>query len=368
MRVVGYPADLFGCGYYRLILAANVLRAQGHDVIIIPPGPDSQKYGVTGDMRGEVMVDAHVPPGTDVVVLQRVSHARLAMAIPLLRKKGVSVVIDVDDDLQHIHPSNPAFAYLHPKTKTDHAWSYCYDACRDASLVTVSTPALLDRYAPHGRGMVLPNCVPILYQEIPRQDSDRVGWGGSLRSHPDDLDVLGNAILRHGAPFHVVGPAAGIGAKLGIPDDRVNATDTLPINLWPVGLSKLGIGLAPLADTRFNRAKSWLKTVEMSGVGVPWIASPRVEYRKLHAQEPAAGLLADSPSAWLKAIRTYTYHPEARVEASEAGRQLAARYSVEANAWRWAEAWERAYLTDHATRPARQPATPRRSPLGLPVT
>lgn len=367
MRTVCYPADLYGCGWYRVILAANVLRAQGHDVIVIPPGPDSQKYGVTGDMRGDEMVDAHVPPGTDVVVMQRVSHARLAMAIPLLRKKGVSVVIDVDDDLQHIHPSNPAFAYLHPKTRTDHAWKYCYDACRDASLVTVSTPALLARYAPHGRGVVLPNCVPSLYQELPREDSDRVGWGGSLRSHPDDLDVLGNAIVKHGAPFHVVGPADGIAAKLGIPDSMVIATDTLPINLWPVGLSKLGIGLAPLADTRFNVAKSHLKIMEMSGLGVPWIASPRAEYKRLHAEAPDAGMLAYSQREWLAAIRAYASSPQRRAEASEAGRALAQLYSVELNAWRWAEAWERAYLTDHATRPARV-AAPRRSPLGLPVT
>jgi hypothetical protein len=338
-------------------------------VVIVPPGPDTASYGVTGDMRDDVMVDAHVPPGTDVVVLQRVSHRRLAMAIPLLRKKGISVVIDVDDDLQHIHPSNPAFAMLHPKSANEFAWKYCYDACRDASLVTVSTPALLARYAPHGRGAVLPNCVPELFLDIPREDSDLVGWGGSLRSHPDDLQVMGNAVRRHGAPFHVVGPADGIADTLGIPSDRVVATGTLPINMWPVGLSKLGVGLAPLSDTRFNAAKSHLKLIEQSGLGVPWIASPRVEYQKLHAIQPDAGILADTPNDWLKALRALTSDPRRRQDASAAARQLAANYLVERNAWRWAEAWETAYLTDHAVRPARVPllAKPARSPLGLPL-
>jgi len=369
MRVVAYAADLYGCGFYRLILAGNVLRAQGHDVVIVPPGPDSASYGVTGDMRGEEMIDAHVPPGTDVVVMQRVSNSRLAQAVPLLRKKGISVVIDVDDDLQHIHPSNPAFAHLHPRTNTGHAWSYCFDACRDASLVTVSTPALLPRYAPHGRGHVLPNCVPGLFLDLPREDSDRVGWGGSLRSHPDDLQVMGNAVRRLGVPFHVVGPADGIADTLGIDADKVNATGTLPINRWPVGLSALGVGLIPLSDTRFNASKSHLKGIEQSALGVPWVASPRAEYRALHARQPGAGILADTPNDWFKAVRALATDPARRCEASDAARELGRQYLVEDHAWRWAEAWERAYATDHATRPLRVPAAPKpaRSPLGLPL-
>src|SRR5689334_24701002 len=42
---------------------------------------------------------------------------------------------------------------------------------------------------------------------------------------------------------------------------------------WPRALSALGIGLAPLADSTFNRAKSWLKPLEMAAVGVPCVMS-----------------------------------------------------------------------------------------------
>lgn len=370
MRIVAYPADMFGCGFYRLILAGNVLKAQGHDIVIIPPGPKSATHGVSGDMRDNKMLDAHVPAGTDLIVMQRVSHHHLAQAVPLLRKKGVSVVIDVDDDLQHIHPSNPAFANLHPRTKTDHAWKYCFDACRDASMVTVSTPALLPRYAPHGRGLVIPNCVPAMFLDLPREDSDRVGWGGSLRSHPDDLQVLGSSIARHDGMFHVVGPGDGIADTLGVPADRVTATGTLPISMWPVGLSKLGIGLIPLSDTRFNSAKSHLKGIEQSALGVPWIASPRAEYVRLYNRQPDAGMLADTPGEWLKAIRALARNPARRAEASAAGRAMVSdHYLVEQNAWRWAEAWDLAYRQDHATRTAYVAANPKpaRSPLGLPL-
>ena len=49
-------------------------------------------------------------------------------------------------------------------------------------------------------------------------------------------------------------------------------------------VAKLGIGVAPLADTKFNAAKSWLKMAEMAALGVPCVVSPRAEYMRLHEQ------------------------------------------------------------------------------------
>ena len=97
MKVVAYCADASGCGWFRIMLPMKVLQAQGHDVHFIPPGTPAT-YGVSGDMEDDRMVDAHIPFDADVVVMQRVSSRRLAQAVPLLRAKGVTVVIDVDDD------------------------------------------------------------------------------------------------------------------------------------------------------------------------------------------------------------------------------------------------------------------------------
>jgi hypothetical protein len=36
-----------------------------------------------------------------------------------------------------------------------------------------------------------------------------------------------------------------------------------------------------------------------------------------------------------------------RKELSEAGRAIARQFTIEDNAWRWLEAWERAYQVDH---------------------
>jgi hypothetical protein len=120
-------------------------------------------------------------------------------------------------------------------------------------------------------------------------------------------------------------------------DQPQRALGAVPIRAWPYALASLGIGIAPLADTRFNAAKSWLKPLEMSALGVPWVASPRPEYAALHAA--GAGLLADRPKDWYRQLKALAASTARRVELSEAGRELARLHTIEANAWRWWEVW-----------------------------
>src|SRR3546814_14571764 len=119
----------------------------------------------------------------------------MAQAVAVMRAKGIAVVVDVDDDLSSIHPSNPAWAMHHPVNEGRtvqggrqhlHSWRHLAQACRDATLVTVSTPALLDVYARHGRRHVLFNYLPEHYYGLPRQDSDTIGWPGLFHPHPKD--------------------------------------------------------------------------------------------------------------------------------------------------------------------------------------
>lgn len=282
----------------------------------------------------DVLVDA------DVVVLQRVTHAYMAQAVGVMRAKGVTVVVDVDDDLSSIHPSNPAWAVHRPGAGL-HSWHNLALACRNASLVTVSTPALLDVYARHGRGHVLPNYLPDHYYGLPRTDSDVLGWPGSFHSHPNDPEVVGGAVARlvdEGAQFVMRGDSTGAGRAFGLAADPVGGG--VPIGEWPAAVASLGIGIAPLADTKFNRSKSLLKPLEMSACGVPWVASPSPEYRRLHAM--GAGVLADRPRVWYRELKRLRESAALRQELSEAGRAVAEQLRLSQHAWRWHEAWARA--------------------------
>lgn len=344
MKVITYPADNYGCGHHRVIWPARYLADQGVDVEVVQPAERQLQL----EIRNDRVVKVHLKHEVDVLVLQRVTHLFVQQAIPLLREQGIAVVIDIDDDLATIHPDNPAHDAIHPKwfgkTRNGerhlHSWKVLADACRDATLVTVSTSALLDRYATHGRGVVIHNYLADHYYQQRHDDSALVGWAASLHSHPNDPAVVGPAIARltrEGVQFRVFSELDGVVKAFGLDGDPdwVSSVDLLD---WPKQVAELGVGIAPLADTKFNAAKSWLKPLELAACGVPWVGSPRAEYRRLH--ELGCGFLADRPKDWYKLVKNLVKNPSLRAEASEAGVRVAQQLKLRDHAWRWSEAWD----------------------------
>lgn len=340
MKVYVYPADLGGCGYYRLIWPAKQLQAMGHTVRLMhPKGGKKIEAGLDADGK---MVSVSAPSDADVMVFQRISSRNMVEAIKILRANGIAVVVDVDDDMSAIDQRNPAWSALHPKGGTEYDWNAAVQACMAATYVTVSTDALLGLYAPHGRGMVIRNCVPELFTQMEHEDNEIIGWAGALFSHPDDPSVCGPAmgrIQREGYLFKVVGPTHKIVTAFQLDGDPLG-TGPLPVERWAPEVNKLGVGIAPLKDTRFNMAKSWLKPLEYAALGVPCISSPRNEYRLLHSM--GVGLLADSPKDWYRHAKALLSSESMRDEISARGREVARGWTIEKHAWRWAEAWANA--------------------------
>jgi glycosyltransferase involved in cell wall biosynthesis len=112
-------------------------------------------------------------------------------------------------------------------------------------------------------------------------------------------------------------------------------------------VADLDVGLVPLADNAFNRAKSWLKGLEMAAVGVPFVATPTEQYRALHAE--GMGLLAESPRQWEGLVKRLVRDEGYRAEQAWQGRERAERWTVEANAERWVDAWSAALSTRAGT-------------------
>lgn len=340
-----YPSDLGGCGYYRLIWPAKILQRMGHDIRIVHPREQNK---ITGglDAAGR-LVQVSRPRDADVMVFQRVTSKLIVDGIKIMRQSGCAVVLDVDDDMSAIDQRNPAWSALHPKStgKTaEYDWNSAMKACGQATLVTVSSDALLSRYASAGRGVVLRNCVPEIFTQIPHvEEPETIGWGGSMHSHPDDPQRVGSSmgrLYREGFKFKVIGPPRGTRTAFQLDEEPISP-GPVKIEEWPFELTKLAVGIAPLNDTRFNEAKSWLKMLEYAAVGVPCIGSPSAEYRKIHAQ--GVGLLATTPKDWYRHAKMLLTNDVARGEMSAAGRAAVVKLTIEANAWRWLEAWTNAY-------------------------
>lgn len=352
MKVYVMPADAYGCGHYRLIWSANVLQKQGHDVVIMPPKQDSgfmAKIHENPD-RSQTLTGISVPEDADVIVIQRPSHPLQPQMIRMLRQNKIALVVDMDDDMSSIHPDNIAFHHYRPSSSTPFSWKHAMESCKEATMVTTSTSTLQRIYAKHGRGMVLDNYVPEAYLEFPTEDKGAFGWAGTTKSHPNDLQTTGRTVqtlIDEGFRFQVVGGKSKVQECLRLAEPP-SCTGSIELREYvaTIGL-EISVGMVPLAPTSFNTSKSRLKGIEYMAVGVPWVASPREEYRKLH-RESGCGLLADRPKDWYTQLKRLLVDEVLRKEQAEAGRAYMKTQTYQANAWRWMEAWTKALEIERA--------------------
>jgi glycosyltransferase involved in cell wall biosynthesis len=346
VRVVVHPADQGGCGNYRLIFPAQALANEGEDVCLEFDYKYSAYWQDTAWRQS--IIGMAQPVDADVVVLQRPLHRHRYELMRALQADGVAVVVEVDDDFHAVHKANVAWRSTNPLVDPDHNRDWLMRACKEADLVTVSTPALAERYGAHGRVVVLPNYVPARYCDLEppvRAMGTVVGWTGSVATHPGDLEVTGGAVQRvldeTDARFHVVGTGAGVVQRLGL-DEEPSSTGWVPLDTYPVEMAQIDVGIVPLAPHPFNEAKSWLKGLEFAALGVPFVATPTSQYQALHGQY-GLGELAATPVEWGLHLRRLLAWPVLRCEEAERGRDMVrANLTVEANAWRWEEAWAQA--------------------------
>ena len=297
-----------------------------------------------------------IPVHADVVVFQRpVEEEAVRVVIPQLQATGHAIVVEIDDDLERLDPRHPAHRALNPVRSPQANWRLLREACRQADLVTVSSHALAARYAPHGRVAVLPNSVPERLLTMPRSsDGQTVGWRGWTVTHPGDLAVTRGgvqaAIEQTGGRFLHIGSPEGVRVGLNLRDKPESTGPLWDIEDFYAALGRFDVGIVPLASTQFNDAKSCLAGVEYAARGVPFVASPVAEYRRLAAQ--GAGVLAsDRAREWRRELAVLLTDERLRAARAEQARAvIARRYVIERRAHLWCEAWEQALANARARR------------------
>ena len=329
MRVRVYPADGAGCGWYRMRYPAYALQAAGYDIHIHDDGilmPDAR---VKEHGKDPWEIVGGTLPDADVVVLQRPSHPALEACIRFLVAEGITVIIDIDDRFDALRRSNMAWGYY----SDPYAITVLRRSLDAATLVTCSTPDLQDIHD----GILLENCIPGGYLAVADDHKELVGWSGTLAVHREDLKVTNGGVARalHGSGwgFHVIGEAWGVKGELGLHDEPTD-TGWLDLDSYPTEVARLGVGIAPLADHAFNRAKSWLKALEYSALGVPFVASDMPEYQRL-----GAGMLAGNARQWKGMVSALIHEPALREAERVRNREIAKRHTFEGNAHRWAHIW-----------------------------
>jgi glycosyltransferase involved in cell wall biosynthesis len=112
-----------------------------------------------------------------------------------------------------------------------------------------------------------------------------VGWmAGSEHEHDLSLlpivEVLQRLLDKH-SELRVV----SIGLRLPLRGERYEFRPKVPFGRLLERMADFDIGIAPLADTAFNRARSDVKLKEYGSVGAAWLASPVGAYRERGAGE-----------------------------------------------------------------------------------
>jgi glycosyltransferase involved in cell wall biosynthesis len=331
-----------GCTWYRVYVPLKAVNEHSEDTSV------SFCSALAGDeITGDpLLTSPGQAEGADVFLAQRVnSYKGLGMWRRMVTPQR-RTVYENDDDVWHIDPSNPAYKHYEEGGDIREA---VQRYCDTASLITVTTPYLGDLHremSPHVPVTVLPNYIPewvLGLASDDRQGHPRVGWAGGS-SHKKDLAVPGNSLARFMKRFpqwHCWVNGVDFRREAGTPFDRTFHVPWLPVCMRPKLYYRaidFDIGIAPLAGTEFNRAKSPVKALEYMARGAVVIASDVEPYRRFirHGEN---GFLVKREHEWLNYLSLLAGDDELRFSMKAAALETARANTIEGH---WRE-WEDTY-------------------------
>jgi glycosyltransferase involved in cell wall biosynthesis len=295
-------AWLNGIYYHRIHIPITGLEKRGHGVIQI----------VAGENTSDKLLDF-----PDVVVFGRTYHPNMKAPELLMQYKarGKKVVWDIDDDYWSVNPDNPSVL-------VSNAYKDQYEFfVKNADAITTPSKILAQKVKKLTKAPVYfcPNAINFdVYKERPKMHKELIiGYMGAS-SHWRDLNLVSDAILelqkKYEFAFMVYGIIGGslesemynyneFYRRNQMPEKNKyfkNALDWwtkmrmvkvyphIPFHvpfytplLHPFKLSELDfdIGICPLEDNEFNRAKSNIKFYEYASVGTAVLASNVEPYK-----------------------------------------------------------------------------------------
>jgi len=263
-------------------------------------------------------------PNWDVVWISRPFFYITLPFIREARQHAKPILADLDDWLLDVPIGHgKAAAIRHPALQRT-----LRTALRAVDAITVSTQMIADRCDAMGlRAHVLPNaldCSP--FTREPRDDKVITIAFCGTKTHANDIllaaPVLRKMLLYYGERIRVVSLGCPIQGLHGVEGythyDQVAASDYARF----ISGLHIDIGLAPLEDSPFNRAKSDIKYLEYSAVGAATIASPIPPYAGSIQEDRGMLVGANTEDAWMTGIRQLVDDTELRQQ-------------VSANAYNW---------------------------------
>jgi glycosyltransferase involved in cell wall biosynthesis len=306
---------------HRVLAHLDALRAAGFEVELrTQRAPDRGWWRRPARLR-ELVTDALVRPPADLLMIHRTTYPP-----PFARRlaaSGVPVVFDFDDAIYLPPPS----ASQDPATRRRYRRNF--DATVQAMDVVICGNSELSGHVAAVRHEVVPTPVDeqrFHPQAIRPATRPVVGWVG----HSDNLPFL----ERLAEPLKEL-TRRHSGFALRVVADRPPVIDEVPVEFEPWSLETevscfdgMAVGLMPLDDSPWTRAKCSFKLLQYMALGIPAVASPVGMNREV-MEDGVNALVASSSSDWFDAIDRLLSDRELAARIARAGRDtVEQRYSL----------------------------------------
>ncbi len=310
--------------YYRATIPMQALERRGHTVVWPTKADD---------------VPLREFLGCDLVHCYRRTD-RLG-DLRKLSERGVAISFDNDDDFAAAEVSEGGKG-LEGHRYNKELFRAMLQAARLADLTTTPNKLLAERYRSAGvdNVVVIENHLTrdmFGFGSKSKHDGVVVGWVAG-REHKLDLERIPvTDALKRLLEVHPDLRILTVGVRLPLHSERyehildVHFHDLLKIT------GRMDIGIAPLADTVFNRSRSNVKLKEYSSGGAIWLASPVGPYRALG--ENQGGLLV-ADHDWFPALDELIRNPRKRKRLARRALKWAKTQTIDHHA----QAWENAFL------------------------
>lgn len=295
-RIWGWSADSSGCQAYRIRFPLVAMKEKVPDLVT--------GFGT--------IIPEQAKEEANIVIGQRLCMEGPSRLWQRWARAGYKkLVFELDDDLWNIDPANQKAYYFFRDMALQ---KRLVQNIQVAHVVTTSTPELAEvvyEKTGHQNIHVIPNAVPswLLEHEAPR--NHHVGWGGSP-THHGDFGLLRQGMkkfLQHNPTktFHTIGMDYADWMRL--PKEQCHHTRWLDTPEDFFRAIDYSVGVAPLADTVFNRSKSDIKFLELAALGIPTIASNVPAYNK-SIVSGLNGMLVEADHEWGRVLKATVDQPE----------------------------------------------------------
>lgn len=353
MRIHYCHEDDRNCSKWRVEIPQKALESRGHTV-------------TRSAYHKDLPMDAC---NADVIVWQRPVFEWNWKHITEAQKHGIGTVVELDDLVfvpGAIPEDNPAHMFFHPYLMTEAQYKellknppkgkleptnpkvkWVRNCLKQADLVTVATDGLAQEMKDLNKSVtVIPNCYDDLNEEWSLARQNRPAHMGTWLIFSGSMTHIGDVKLLRGVIEEIVADFPGVSLAIGgdkrllelfdIPPQKKVYLGTKPFEQYPHLLAQGDIGLAPLADNRFNRCKSDIRLLEYGLLDIPWVASPLPAYKDWQG----CGIFANRSYEWERALRRMITDDELCRNLSEKAKKKALKRGITDNAYRWVRVFE----------------------------